>query len=172
VPKYELLKATAIGRYRGYEAYEEALNYVALNYPNQEEGKKAKELLDKALPQLKGKDFVADAEAKNYKLLYEFKASQRDSIGQIRDSISSYLKRNNLGEISSSRDVYNSEISYLAIHGFKNKVEALYFNERLKEAKLLARKEEQEPVVISSANYRIIQLHKNMDAYQNLESEQ
>lgn len=172
VPKFELLKATAIGRYQGYEAYEEALNYVALNYPNQEEGKKAKELLDKALPQLKSKDFVADAEAKNYKLLYEFKASQRDSIAQIQDSISSYLTRNNLGEISVSHDVYNSEISYLAIHGFKNKVEALYFNERLKDVKLLARKEEQEPVVISSANYRIIQLHKNMDAYQNLESEQ
>ena len=171
VPKFELLKATAIGRYQGYEAYEEALNYVALNYPNQEEGKKAKELLDKALPQLKSKDFIADTEAKNYKLLYEFKANERDSIGQIQNSISSYLTKNNLVDKSVSRDVYNNEISYLAVHGFKSRVEALYFNERLKEAKLLAQKDDQEPLVISSANYRIIQLHKNMDAYQNLESE-
>lgn len=172
VPKFELLKATATGRYKGYEAYEEALNYVALNYPNQEEGKKAKELLDKALPQLKAKDFKADTEAKNFKLLYAFKTNQQDSIRHINDSITSYLTKNNLVDLSASRDVYDSETSYLAIHGFKSKVEALYFNERLREAKLLALKEEHEPVVISSANYRIIQLHKNMDAYQNLESEQ
>ena len=82
------------------------------------------------------------------------------------------MTKNNLVDLSASRDVYDSETSYLAIHGFKSKVEALYFNERLREAKLLALKEEHEPVVISSANYRIIQLHKNMDAYQNLESEQ
>ena len=33
VPKLELLKATAIGRQQGFEAYKKALNFVALNYP-------------------------------------------------------------------------------------------------------------------------------------------
>src|SRR5690606_3892553 len=38
VPKFELLKATAIGRVEGLAAYKEALNYVSLSYPNTEEG--------------------------------------------------------------------------------------------------------------------------------------
>jgi len=171
VPKFELLKATAIGRSKGYAAYEEALNYVALNYPNQEEGKKAKELLDQVLPQLQDASFTPDAEAKNYNLLYAFKTNERDTLVNIQDSISQYLDQNNLAKLSVSRDVYDSTTQYLAIHGFKSKVEALYFAQRLKETKLIAIKEEEEPVVISSANYRIIQLHKNVEAYKNLESE-
>ncbi|UBZ11849.1 hypothetical protein LDL79_06955 [Leeuwenhoekiella palythoae] len=171
VPKFELLKATAIGRSKGYDAYEQALNYVALNYPNQEEGKKAKELLEKALPQLKNNTFVADAEAKKYNLLYTFKTSEKNTLLQKQDSISNYLKQNNFTQLSASRDVYDEATQFLALHGFKSKVEALYFAERLKEAKLVAIEEDQEPVVVSSANYRIIQLHKNLEAYKNLDSQ-
>lgn len=40
VPKFEMLKANSIGRIQGFEAYKEALNYVALNYPNMPEGQK------------------------------------------------------------------------------------------------------------------------------------
>lgn len=171
VPKFELLKATAIGRSKGYDAYEQALNYVALNYPNQEEGKKAKELLEKALPQLKNNTFVADAEAKKYNLLYTFKTSEKNALLQKQDSISNYLKQNNFTQLSASRDVYDEATQFLALHGFKSKVEALYFAERLKEAKLVVIEEDQEPVVVSSANYRIIQLHKNLEAYKNLDSQ-
>ncbi|MCV6630366.1 MAG: hypothetical protein OIF50_10990, partial [Flavobacteriaceae bacterium] len=46
VPKLELLKATALGRLNGLGAYKEALQYVALNFPNDLEGKKAKEIID------------------------------------------------------------------------------------------------------------------------------
>lgn len=41
VPKFELLKAYAIGKKDGLEAFKEALNFVAMNYPNTDEGKKA-----------------------------------------------------------------------------------------------------------------------------------
>ena len=41
VPKLELLKATALGRQQGYEVYKKALNFIALNYPNSDEGKQA-----------------------------------------------------------------------------------------------------------------------------------
>lgn len=46
VPKFELLKAYAIGKKEGLTAFKEALDYVAMNYPNTEEGKKALEVID------------------------------------------------------------------------------------------------------------------------------
>lgn len=45
VPKFELLKAYAVGKYKDTEAYKTALNFVAVSYGNTEEGKKAKEIL-------------------------------------------------------------------------------------------------------------------------------
>ncbi|GGK36940.1 gliding motility protein [Lutibacter litoralis] len=45
VPKFELLKAYTIGKTAGIKAFEIALNVVATNYPNTEEGKKALEVL-------------------------------------------------------------------------------------------------------------------------------
>ncbi|QMU64411.1 MAG: tetratricopeptide repeat protein [Flavobacteriaceae bacterium] len=45
IPKFELLKAYVIGKYQGEATYKEALEYVAIQYPRTEEGKKAKEIL-------------------------------------------------------------------------------------------------------------------------------
>lgn len=46
VPKFELLKAYAIGKKEGILAFKEALDFVAMNYPNTEESKKALEVLE------------------------------------------------------------------------------------------------------------------------------
>lgn len=46
VPKLELLKAYAIGKTAGLVAFKEALEFVALNYPNTEEAKKALEVIE------------------------------------------------------------------------------------------------------------------------------
>ncbi len=40
VPKFEMLKANAIGRLQGFNDFKEALNYVALTYPTIRKGKK------------------------------------------------------------------------------------------------------------------------------------
>ncbi|MCF6181814.1 hypothetical protein [Lutibacter sp.] len=47
VPKFELLKAYAIGKKDGLKAFKEALNFVAMNYPNTNEGKKAFKMVNK-----------------------------------------------------------------------------------------------------------------------------
>ncbi len=46
VPKLELLRAYAIGKTEGVTAFREALEFVALNYPNTEEAKKALEVIE------------------------------------------------------------------------------------------------------------------------------
>ena len=45
IPKFELLKAYAIGKYKDQESFKTALEKVAISYPNTEEGKKAQELI-------------------------------------------------------------------------------------------------------------------------------
>jgi len=45
VPKFELLRAYAIGKKDGLDAFKQALDFVAINYPNTEEGKKAIEVI-------------------------------------------------------------------------------------------------------------------------------
>lgn len=47
IPKFELLKAYAIGKYQGEAAYKSALDYIALQYAETEEGKEAKEILNR-----------------------------------------------------------------------------------------------------------------------------
>ena len=46
IPKFELLKAFAIGKYQEKEAYLKALEFVSVQYGNTEEGKKAKQIVE------------------------------------------------------------------------------------------------------------------------------
>ena len=45
-PKFELLKAYAIGKHLSKETYKEVLEFISINHANTEEGKKAKEILN------------------------------------------------------------------------------------------------------------------------------
>ena len=45
IPKFELLKAYSLKQIKGVEAFKSALNFVALSYPNTEEGKHAIDIL-------------------------------------------------------------------------------------------------------------------------------
>ncbi len=45
IPKFELLKAYILMKTKGVKAFKEALDYVAINYPNTEEGKHAVRIL-------------------------------------------------------------------------------------------------------------------------------
>lgn len=47
IPKFELLKAFAIGKFKDKEAYKIALEFVAVSYGNTEEGKRAKVIIAK-----------------------------------------------------------------------------------------------------------------------------
>lgn len=46
LPKFELLRAYAIGKTKGLDAFKSALEFVKLNYANTEEGKKAAEVIE------------------------------------------------------------------------------------------------------------------------------
>ena len=167
VPKLEMLKANAIGRIQGYTAFEEALNYVALNYPNNPEGKKAKEMIADQLPKLAPKEFVEpdiSKKAENWKLVFPFKIGETQKAQELKKLLEKSikdLKYNNTVSI----DMYDLETQFVVVHGFRSEDYVLGYAELIKNNKEY--RVPYENFVILSANYKIIQVHKNLKAYKN-----
>ncbi len=163
IPKLELLKATAIARQDGFEAYKKALNYVSLNYPNSEEGKQAQEMYAKVLPTLASKEFVADEGSNNFKLVYKFSASERQAANDLKTKLDKAITFYNYTNMSTSVDYYNPETLLVIVHGLNTRLGARGFGEVLKENKDY--RSSRQFFEISSSNYKIIQIHKNLNDY-------
>ncbi|PRX48127.1 protein involved in gliding motility SprE [Salegentibacter salegens] len=163
VPKLELLKAQASGRLLGLEAYKSALNHVALTYPQTEEGKKAQQILNKTIPQLSGLEFNTDSLQQNYKLLYRFEVSEQEAALALKEKIETAISDINYNHLSVSIDVYDPEEVFVMVHGLENLNRAGGFAELLQinEDYLV----EKEPIEISTENYRIVQIQKNLEEY-------
>jgi tetratricopeptide (TPR) repeat protein len=166
LPKIELLHATATGRLFGFDAYREALRQVAVNYPQTEEGARARELVDKALPKMSQNNFK-DSPGK-VKMLYSYPYGEREEAMNLKQQIDTALEELNYKNYHTSLDVYNVDTIFVVIHGIENVERAGGFGELLRVNKDYGIIKT--PVVISSENYRIVQLHKNLDAYLNRNS--
>ena len=166
VPKLEMLKATALGRRDGFEAYKKAVNFVALNYPLAQEGKDAQEIYTKVLPKIAVKSFIEDKDATTWKVVYTFNASDLENAKKLEkklnDAIVEYHYENNM---SISLDYYIPSTYFVIIHGLNTRLGGRGFAEVLKENKKY--KIKQPFFEIASANYKIIQIHKNLDSYLN-----
>jgi len=167
VPKFELLKANAIGRLQGFEAFKEALNYVSLTYPNNPEGKKAEKIVAEQLPKLETKTFSPETESvgtANWKVVFEFKVADNEKALQLKERLEGVvedLKYRN----SVSKDIYNLETQFVVVHGFKSQEFALGFAELIKNNRDYRIKDEN--FVILSSNYQIILVHKNLPEYKS-----
>ena len=168
VPKLELLKATAIGRRDGFEAYKKALNFVALNYPNSEEGKKAQFIYSTTVPRIADPSFLDDAASNSFKLVYSFKTDETEAAQVLYDTISSALNYLNYEQMSVSKDYYTPDEMLVVVHGLDSGMGALGFGELLKENKRYKVKEEF--LSISRDNYKTVQIHKNLAAYREQDS--
>lgn len=167
VPKFEMLKANAIGRLQGFEPFKEALNYVALTYPNNPEGKKAEQMVAEQLPKLEPKEFSPETGSSgtgNWKVVFPFKRKNDEAaqklLEKLKKSIEDLKYRNSV-----SKDVYNLEDLFVVVHGFRSKDFALGYVELLNINKDY--KVDNENFVILSSNYKILQVHKNVEEYRN-----
>ena len=168
VPKFEMLKANAIGRLQGFEQFKEALNYVALNYPNNPEGKKAQDMIDNQIPQLEEKEFSMETGSTgtaNWKVVFPFKRQNDDKAVALKKELERSIRELRYKNII-SKDIYNLEDQFVVVHGFKSKDYALGYLELLKVNKNY--RIDLENFVILSSNYKIIQVHKNLDEYKQL----
>ena len=165
VPKFEMLKANAIGRLQGYTSFEEALNYVALTYPNSPEGKKAEQIVAEQLPKLANNTFSLDSVSKgtkNWKVVFPFTRRTNEKAEALKKRLEEVIKDLKYKNVV-SRDIYDLEQQFVVVHGFKARDYALGFAELIKNNRDYRIKDEN--FVISSTNYQIIQVHKNYSDY-------
>jgi|TARA_R100000306_G_scaffold22125_2_gene25719 tetratricopeptide (TPR) repeat protein len=169
VPKFELLKATAIARQQGFEAYKKALNFIALNYPNSKEGQQAEFIYGKTLRTIESSDFLADEEAKSWKVVYKFDSTETEAAQALKDKLVEAIDAYRYTNMSASLDYYTPQTKLVVIHGLNTKTGGRNFAQVLKENKEF--KIKKPSFEISTPNYKIIQIHKNLDTYLNNENE-
>lgn len=165
VPKFEMLKANAIGRLQGFSDFKDALNYVALTYPNNPEGKKAAQMIAEQIPKLEPKDFSTETGSKgsgNWKVVFPFKIRDDEKALKLKELLEKSIKDLRYKNLV-SKDIYNLEDEFVVVHGFKSQDFALGYAELLKNNKDY--RVANENFVILSDNYKIIQVHKNLEDY-------
>ncbi len=167
VPKLELLKANAIGRLQGFAQYREALNYVALNYPNTREGAQARQTLEEQIPKLESREFSDASGARgtgNWKVVFPYKRYQHDQALALKKRLGEILEELEYKNVV-SRDIYDLEEEFVVVHGFPSRDFALGFLELLKKNRDY--RIDRENFVILSTNYKVVQVHKNLEEYRS-----
>lgn len=165
LPKFELLKAIVLGKMNGFEAYRKQVNYVALNYPNTEEGKSAQQMLATAIPVMSNQKLGDNSLSKSYKLVYVFD-KKPEAIQQTKEGLEKALKDTRKEYLKVSLDYYNKEKIFVVVHGFITEEVAINFNSFLEENKKKYKPGEVF-VTPSSDNYKVIQIHKKLTEFQN-----
>ena len=163
VPKLELLKAMAEGRLYGLDRYTESLNFVALNYPQSTEGQKARELLNTAIPALPAAEFMSDSVATSFKLVFPFEKAKEAEAEQLEKRLEEILQELNYSHLKISKDVYDAQQVLVVVHGFGSLERAKGFAELLSVNKKY--QIQRNSFYISTPNYRIVQIHKNLENY-------
>jgi len=176
LPKFEILKASAKGRLYGFEEYKKGIDYIALTYPNTEEGKKAQELLQNAIPVLAKKEFTEDDKATHFNVVYQFENGSGEDIDAFVKTLNEEIeKKIKYFDLTTSIDVYDENTTFVVVHGLTSIqgasgfAQLLQTDERDSRGRPVKPKITKEYFAISSPNYAIIQRHKNLNAYLKLE---
>ena len=175
VPKFEILKASAKGRLYGFESYKEGVNYIALTYPNTEEGKKAQKIIQNAIPVLAKKEFIEDDKAKKFNVIYQFDKNSGEDIDAFIKILEEEVAKIKYYDLLTSKDIYDENTTFVVIHGLKSIqgasgfVEFLQADKKDKRGRLVKSKITKPYFAISSPNYAIIQRHKNLNSYLKLQ---
>ena len=164
VAKFEFLKSLAIAKVYGFKEYEKALNYIKLNYSSTAEGKEAELILDEVLPVVKNDKFVNNNLSENYKIIYQFDRESNDLILSELKKIEKYIDNVDYLDLRVSKDFYNNIITFVVVHGLKSYDGGLGLVERLENSIDI---QANSFSVISTENYKTIQIHKNLDKFEN-----
>jgi tetratricopeptide (TPR) repeat protein len=160
LPKFELLKANIKGRLEGIESYKKALNFVALTYPDELEGKQAESLLQNDIPKLEAFE-LGKLEATSWKIIFVKDFPLKEDSKKLTEKINKYIKDRNSVLLKASTDLYTIDKDIIVIHGFKNQENAKSVLSVLQEFKDYKIKDK--AYIISSEDYKIIQFKKNLN---------
>ncbi|WAC01107.1 hypothetical protein N7U66_13140 [Lacinutrix neustonica] len=163
VPKFELLKAYAIGRLYGFIKYKKAINDVAVNYANSAEGIQAQSILDNAIKGLETASFEDETTATSAKAVFEFVNATVEELKTFKETLEKAIDKMKYHNMYVSIDLYSPDKTFVVVHGLKS-IEAARgfpsFFEKPEQAEI-----SRSFFGISTANYRVLQIHKNLESY-------
>lgn len=162
LPKYELLKANLIGKLYGLVEYKKALNFVALTYPNTPEGKDTEKFIAVKIPWLEALAFD-DTPPTAWKILFQPTTLDEKASKPLLDKLEKFAKERTIEKLTVSTDVYTNDKNLIVIHGMKTKESAVAVATILKDYKDY--KIADASIVISSENYKVVQIYKNLEEY-------
>jgi hypothetical protein len=166
-PKLELLRANIQAKLLGVVAYKEALEVVATQYPNTEEGKQAQEILKNQIPILEKIEF--SSEAKSWKILFKVGLRTDPLTKEIEEKIKKFIEDEKIQKCSYSYDVYTDKENFIVIHNIKSET---YANDIVNYISINKKYTIQQPaIIISSDNYRVVQIKKNVESYLSLKKQ-
>jgi hypothetical protein len=162
LPKFELLKANLIGKLFGLVEYKKALNFVALTYPNSQEGKETEKFISTKIPMLEALYFD-DETPTSWKIIYQPKSLIEKDNKVLLDKLNKLAKERTIEKLTVSTDIYTVERNLIVVHGIKSQENAKGLSQVLREFKEY--KIADQAVIISSENYKIVQILKNLEEY-------
>jgi tetratricopeptide (TPR) repeat protein len=162
VPKFELLKANTIGKLKGLAEFNKALNFIAVNYPNEEEGKQAELLVKNDIPKLEALKFYAEA-AKSWKILFKVAINDEKTNKILLAKLEKFVATKKLDKLTVSNDIYTMNENFIVIHGIISEAYTKGIKSILKDYKDY--KITQTPIVITNYNYKVLQIKKNLEEY-------
>ena len=160
VSKFELLKAYTIGKARGLEAYKKAMQNLADNFPNSEEGKRAQEILTTEIPSLEKIVFIA-ADSNSWKILFKVAENEDQKTKILDEKINTFIVDEKNKALSFSLEKYTDKENLITIQGIISEEYAKGIVEKLKEKYKIT----EQPIVITAENYKVIQIKKNLESY-------
>lgn len=160
LPKFEMLKANLVGRLEGVEEYKKALNYIALTYPDIEEGKQAEQLLQTDIPKLELVDFGI-SDPTSWKIIFPKNVEEKEETKILIEKITKYLKARNNEDLFLSTDIYNLNQDFIVVHGLITEEVAKATLSVLQEYKDYKIKDI--AYIIGVEDYRVIQIKKKFD---------
>jgi hypothetical protein len=157
-----LLKANLLGKLKGLSEFKKALNYVALTYPNSEEGKSTEVFLAKKMPYLESLSFNSEFPL-SWNILYKADNLEDKNTKALLEKLNKFAKERTIEKLTISTDIYTIDKNFIVIHGIKSLDNAKGIAQVLKEFKEY--KIAEPAIVISSENYKVVQVKKNIDEY-------
>lgn len=162
LPKFELLKANLVGKLKGLTEFKEALNYVALTYPNSEVGKSTELFITNKIPYLESLSYNSEFPL-SWNILYKADNLNDKNTKELLEKITKFAKERTIEKLTVSTDIYTIDKNFIVIHGIKVLDNAKGIAQVLKEFKDY--KISEPAIVISSENYKVVQVKKNIEEY-------
>jgi len=162
LPKMELLRANTVAKLFGVIAYKKALQEVADQFPNTEEGKKAQDILSNQIPILEKMDF-SKTDTKSWKILFRTGKREDPITKEIEEKLQKFIGDEKIEKRSYSFDVYTDKENFIVIHNIKSEA---YANNIISYMAVNKQYSIPQPaIIISSENYKVIQIKKNLTTY-------